>query len=820
MGRNKNTALPAAAGRSGKDRHQRAARDNATVPPHLTVLPQKNTQSKHKSYFQIFENQDGKEKKLEYEITTNVNPPPGFDFLPSGNPELTTACKDLSRERGVLMFVVSGVDHNYKYGEDDGQKLALQVHRMGHHFRSVIVKEAKALVGKEVASAETDNWQLPETQDEINAQAEAAMRDLFPRIPNFDKRQILELAFKKDQGTYGKKRVGTSDLPLYRRVQLAVLAHIRHVHTRYDQLLKQFEWKAARKAVERQSLDILVQWRGDEETGRDEMGDILREVIVISDADDDSDTGDSDDSEAEDESNDDDSAGDIDAAPTSGVLDPIDNGVITNEKRRPRRRTRKPKARRDRVSKLDGPGHPKKNLSAKRDKRGFNRYEAAQALRNQRWEEAVTRSRRAQFHGDPPQAPMLRAPSQNVQRSPSLEILSPVHRIDPVRDAHMRPASQPLHDGRQRNGPFGRPVEDPAINYYRQERHVPHAPPRAGTGYCPSEAVVIGRRIGLAPHNPQNSPATGRLHHGELKDFLVPSVEPVSPHSRLDTPQSARQVIWEEQTRPEQVPAGAPRQYNPMESRAMGMAYQNFPVNQAPRPPAFVEAGRHFMPQFESHYERGLRPRSFVAPHEEPQGYYSREPVYDNHHPSGYSMPGAARVVRVHREARPIGRVPESHRAGEFSPRRLEASGRAMPSTAYGPEARRRIVYREASASGLDGLSQGAVNAPARPLYYEVQTSAQVRSWQGSTADGRPQYPSSFQPQATGAFYEGPARRPVHGGSELNQPVHAEQPHRGYSQHGRTPSNQLMRPVVPTDPGDVQYLYEQPAPPPGVIVIR
>lgn len=85
-------------------------------------------------------------------------------------------------------------DHNI-YVEEDGQKLALQVHRMGFHVRRTILEEAKSLVGKEVASGA--NWELPETQEEIHAQAEAAMRDLFPRIPNFDKRQVLEHSFKK-----------------------------------------------------------------------------------------------------------------------------------------------------------------------------------------------------------------------------------------------------------------------------------------------------------------------------------------------------------------------------------------------------------------------------------------------------------------------------------------------------------------------------------------------------------------------------------------------------------------------------------------------
>lgn len=74
------------------------------------------------------------------------------------------------------------------------------------------------------------------------------------------------------------------DLSLARRVQLAALSHIRHTMTRYDALLREGQkWENARKAVEKPCLDIIVKWRGDEETGRDQLDEILREVIEISD---------------------------------------------------------------------------------------------------------------------------------------------------------------------------------------------------------------------------------------------------------------------------------------------------------------------------------------------------------------------------------------------------------------------------------------------------------------------------------------------------------------------------------------------------------
>lgn len=94
-----------------------------------------------------------------------------------------------------------------------------------------------------------------------------------------------------------------ADIPLSRRVQLAVLAHIRHTHTRYDLLLKETSWENARKVVEPICLDFIIKWRGDEETGRDQISEILREIVVISDSENSSDDSfDDDDDDYEDSS--------------------------------------------------------------------------------------------------------------------------------------------------------------------------------------------------------------------------------------------------------------------------------------------------------------------------------------------------------------------------------------------------------------------------------------------------------------------------------------------------------------------------------------
>ena len=87
-------------------------------------------------------------------------------------------------------------------------------------------------------------------------------------------------------GFQNKKLVGTAeDTPLVLRANLAVVAHIRHVYTNYDQLLKVGIVRSdARRGIEQFTLNKLVSWRGDDDDDDDSMiEEALREVVVISD---------------------------------------------------------------------------------------------------------------------------------------------------------------------------------------------------------------------------------------------------------------------------------------------------------------------------------------------------------------------------------------------------------------------------------------------------------------------------------------------------------------------------------------------------------
>ena len=116
----------------------------------------------------------------------------------------------------------------------------------------------------------------------INTEARDAIKDLFLNIPDNDLHQIIKTAFQK-----GQKKVGTAtELPLIRRAQLSVVAHVRHMYTKYDALLRRVQWNEARSMVEGPTLRKLVEWRGDDDNGKEALEDVLREVIVISDGED------------------------------------------------------------------------------------------------------------------------------------------------------------------------------------------------------------------------------------------------------------------------------------------------------------------------------------------------------------------------------------------------------------------------------------------------------------------------------------------------------------------------------------------------------
>lgn len=252
-----------------------------------------------------------------HQITFKAEPPPGYTFIPAGNPELTAALKEFSRQGDHKIFAVTvslilsllpllplilqTTPHAARH------ELSREVHRIGFHFPTQVVSQVCNYYGirltsggKVIDESKEDklfshvysNGGRPKINDEpkdqvtINTEAKQTIKDLFPNIPDKDLFQIIKTAFQ-----LGDNKVGTAEeIPLVRRAQLSVVAHIRHVYTNYDKLLRQVAYNDARHAVEQATLARLVEWRGDDdeadEATKHAAADALREVIVISDEDD------------------------------------------------------------------------------------------------------------------------------------------------------------------------------------------------------------------------------------------------------------------------------------------------------------------------------------------------------------------------------------------------------------------------------------------------------------------------------------------------------------------------------------------------------
>lgn len=181
------------------------------------------------------------------------------------------------------------------------------VHRLGLHLKAETVETAcrelgyifhKARFVKEADLADQkqrsrmaeimarhgiimQNSQNEEREDA--GRLRVSIREMFPKMPEEDMEAIIKHAWEEDSF-----RVGTNaSLSLSRRIQLATIARIRHTYTDYDVLLKAFgDWHKARQDVEKDCLDKLKEWRGENASDDvDESEWITRDFIVIDDDD-------------------------------------------------------------------------------------------------------------------------------------------------------------------------------------------------------------------------------------------------------------------------------------------------------------------------------------------------------------------------------------------------------------------------------------------------------------------------------------------------------------------------------------------------------
>lgn len=174
----------------------------------------------------------------EITVRSSVPVPEGYGFLPKGIRYKTLHCRKLTHDaRKTLYVVVDAKKH--QLGIRVPTSILHQVHRQAKDTLSA----RRAAVGKrDVAYIESVATEL-ETQ--------------FPEMPEKDRVLALKHGFKKHSGRVGR----TGKIPLPRKVLLAIVAHVRHRHTKYDVLLASgVERTVARKAVNRKIECVMQNW--------------------------------------------------------------------------------------------------------------------------------------------------------------------------------------------------------------------------------------------------------------------------------------------------------------------------------------------------------------------------------------------------------------------------------------------------------------------------------------------------------------------------------------------------------------------------------
>ncbi|KAK4237275.1 hypothetical protein C8A03DRAFT_44848 [Achaetomium macrosporum] len=140
----------------------------------------------------------------------------GYGFVPKGNVYITKNYRKMTHEAEKTLYVVL---------DNKSKPIGL---RCPTHIYEPFWSQNKA-----TAAQRAEAVQKRDTAIENNF-GEAVLK-LFPKIPKAEVPLILKHALKKHSRRVGR----ASKVAFQDKVKLAVRAHIRHVHTDYDMLLKQ-----------------------------------------------------------------------------------------------------------------------------------------------------------------------------------------------------------------------------------------------------------------------------------------------------------------------------------------------------------------------------------------------------------------------------------------------------------------------------------------------------------------------------------------------------------------------------------------------------
>ncbi|OJJ45778.1 hypothetical protein ASPZODRAFT_143660 [Penicilliopsis zonata CBS 506.65] len=171
----------------------------------------------------------------------------GYIFVRKGDVYITRHCRSRTKQSGRTVYVVYTTQ---------GKALGLRVPK--EIYSSVLAS------AEETSSSRAAAVQLRDERD--RQRAAELLTQLFPRMPSSSLTEIVEHAFLKGSGRVGRSTTTSEE----RKAVLAVEAHIRHMHTGYEALLKSgMERAQARKDVWEAVKTVKRLWMGEE--GGDQM---------------------------------------------------------------------------------------------------------------------------------------------------------------------------------------------------------------------------------------------------------------------------------------------------------------------------------------------------------------------------------------------------------------------------------------------------------------------------------------------------------------------------------------------------------------------
>lgn len=169
-------------------------------------------------------------------------------FLPSGDPALTRRAKKHSTLTAVVL--------EWSRARERYERQGLLVEEAGlAQAEEECLADADARERRRVRETE----RRAEEDQEYVARFAAAVRELYPASPPGREQVIAEHACRKYSGRIGRS-APAKQLDA-EAVRLAVIAHVRHAETNYDELLSRgYERQVARTEVEGQVARVLARW--------------------------------------------------------------------------------------------------------------------------------------------------------------------------------------------------------------------------------------------------------------------------------------------------------------------------------------------------------------------------------------------------------------------------------------------------------------------------------------------------------------------------------------------------------------------------------